>query len=182
MTEDIRTAIRDKALAIGFDAIGFAPADAGERARSALARFVEQGYHGDMGWMAESADRRADPRALWPETRSVIVLAQSYAPPGDPRHGLSGRGEISVYAANKDYHDLVKNRLKQLARWLHEDRGAAVKVFVDTAPVLEKALAQQAGLGWTGRHTNLVSREHGSWLFLGEVFTDLEIPPDIPSE
>jgi epoxyqueuosine reductase len=136
-----------------------------------------------MGWMEARADQRADPRALWPEARSVIALGLSYAPETDPLESLAwqDRATISVYARNRDYHDVVKKRLKALARWIvAEYAGAGVKVFVDTAPVMEKPLAQQAGLGWQGKHTNLVSRTHGSWLFLGEIYTTLDLSPDAP--
>jgi epoxyqueuosine reductase len=137
--------------------------------------------HGGMGWMEARADQRADPRALWPEARSVIALGLSYAPGTDPLESLAwrDRATISVYARNRDYHDVVKKRLKALARWMvTEYADAGVKVFVDTAPVMEKPLAQQAGLGWQGKHTNLVSREFGSWLFLGSIFTTLDLPAD----
>ncbi|MEX0366932.1 MAG: tRNA epoxyqueuosine(34) reductase QueG [Ruegeria sp.] len=145
-----------------------------------LAAFVEAGYHGQMGWMAERMHWRGDPAALWPEARSVIMLAESYAPDHDPRAVLEqrDRGAISVYAQNKDYHDLVKKRLKRLARWLIAEGGGEVKVFVDTAPVPEKALGQAAGLGWQGKHTNLLSRNWGNWAFIGSVFTSLELPVD----
>ena len=169
-----------------------------------LAAFVAAGYHGQMGWMEERMQWRGDPHALWPQARSVIMLAESYAPGHDPREILEhpDRGAISVYAQNKDYHDIVKKRLKRLARWLIEvvEKGGnrdaetgkwvplqmpdadrpEVKVFVDTAPVPEKALAQASGLGWQGKHTNLVSREFGNWAFLGSVFTTLELPVDTP--
>ena len=165
-----------------FDAVGFAPAATSEAAKQGLTDFLAQGWHGDMGWMAETAERRADPSALWPEARSVIVLAMNYGPAEDPMAllGHPARGSISVYARNRDYHDTLKRRLKRLARWLVEREGCQVKVFVDTAPVMEKPLAQAAGLGWQGKHTNLLSRELGNWLFLGSVFTDLELAPDAP--
>ena len=174
--------IRDKALTLEFDAVGFAPANVGAREQARLDAFLAAGQHGDMTWMAETAERRRDPRALWPEARSVIVLAANYAPSSDPLDDLQARdrGNISVYARNRDYHDLVKKRLKQLGRWLAGEFDCAVKVFVDTAPVLEKPLAQAAGLGWQGKHSNLVSQEFGSWLFLGEIFTTLVIEPDAP--
>ncbi|HEX6980755.1 MAG TPA: tRNA epoxyqueuosine(34) reductase QueG [Alphaproteobacteria bacterium] len=180
METDPRQQIRDRALALGFDVVGFARADMGAAAKARLAEFVAAGLHGDMGWMADTAERRADPRVLWPEARSVVVLGVNYGPATDPLAGLArrDRGTISVYAQNRDYHDTVKKRLKALARWMHETFGHAVKVFVDTAPVMEKPLAQAAGLGWQGKHTNLVSRGFGSWLFLGEVFTTLVLAPD----
>lgn len=147
-----------------------------------LAAFVEAGYHGQMGWMAERMHWRGNPAALWPEAQSVVMLAESYTPEHDPMTILShrDRGAISVYAQNKDYHDLVKKRLKRLARWLIGEAGGEVKVFVDTAPVPEKALGQAAGLGWQGKHTNLVSRDWGNWAFIGSVFTTLELPADDP--
>ncbi|HZH26140.1 MAG TPA: tRNA epoxyqueuosine(34) reductase QueG [Azospirillaceae bacterium] len=177
-----RDRIVERALALGFDAVGFAPAAMAPAAKAALARFVAEGRHGSMGWMAETLDRRADPRVLWPEARTVVCLATNYAPDYDPLETLARAdvGTVSCYARNRDYHDLIKGRLKQLAGWMHGRLGAEVKVFVDTAPVLEKPLAQSAGLGWQGKHTNMVSRGFGSWTFLGEVFTTLEIPPDPP--
>ncbi|AWK85574.1 tRNA epoxyqueuosine(34) reductase QueG [Azospirillum thermophilum] len=178
----IREAIRDRALALGFDAVGFAPAELGPEARERLADYVRQGRHGDMGWMAERTEQRSHPRGLWPEARTAIVLGTSYAPHDDPRRLLDhpDRAVVSVYARNRDYHDLVKGRLKTLGQWLAHSYKAELKVFVDTAPVMEKPLAERAGLGWQGKHTNLVSRDHGSWLFLGEVYTTLELPPDPP--
>ncbi|MBO9448467.1 tRNA epoxyqueuosine(34) reductase QueG [Ruegeria sp. R14_0] len=145
-----------------------------------LEAFLEAGYHGQMGWMAERTHWRGNPAALWPEARSVIMLAESYSPEHDPTEILDqpDRAAISVYAQNKDYHDLVKKRLKRLARWLIAEAGGEVKVFVDTAPVSEKALGQAAGLGWQGKHTNLVSRDWGNWAFLGSVFTTLDLPTD----
>ncbi len=156
------------------DAIGHVPDD--------LAAFVAQGHHGQMRWMAERMDWRGNPAALWPEARSIIVLAESYTPETDPRATLDApeTGTVSVYARGKDYHDIVKKRLKRLARWLIAEAGGEVKVFVDTAPVPEKALGHAAGLGWQGKHTNLVSREWGNWAFLGSVFTTLELPADPP--
>ncbi|KIC32847.1 tRNA epoxyqueuosine(34) reductase QueG [Leisingera sp. ANG-S5] len=147
-----------------------------------LQAFLDAGYHGQMGWMAERSHWRGDPAQLWPEARSVIMLAESYTPDEDPMAvvGQADRGAVSVYARNKDYHDLVKKRLKRLARWLIAEAGAdcEVKVFVDTAPVPEKALGMAAGLGWQGKHSNLVSRDWGNWAFLGSVFTTLELPAD----
>ena len=177
-----RQQIRDKALSLGFDAVGFARAELGPVAKDRLAAFVAEGLHGDMGWMADTAARRGDPTVLWPAARTVVVLGANYGPASDPLAALQrrGHGTVSVYAQGRDYHDLVKKRLKALARWMHEGLGADVKVFVDTAPVMEKPLAQAAALGWQGKHTNLVSREFGSWLFLGEVFTTLELAPDAP--
>ncbi|WP_171103912.1 tRNA epoxyqueuosine(34) reductase QueG [Ruegeria sp. HKCCD7255] len=145
-----------------------------------LQAFLDAGYHGQMEWMAERSHWRGNPAALWPEAKSVIMLAESYSPEHDPTEILQHPqlGAISVYAQNKDYHDLVKKRLKRLARWLIAEAGGEVKVFVDTAPVPEKALGQAAGLGWQGKHTNLVSRELGNWVFLGSVFTTLDLPED----
>jgi epoxyqueuosine reductase len=176
-----KDAIRDRALALGFDAVGFAPAALGPEARARLGAFIAAGQHGDMGWLADRADQRAHPQALWAEARSVIALGVSYAPADDPLANLAHpeRGNISVYARHRDYHDVVKGMLKHLAQFVAAS-GPAVKVFVDTAPVMEKPLAAAAGLGWQGKHTNLVSRAHGSWLFLGEVYTTLALPPDAP--
>ena len=177
-----RALIRDKALALGFDAVGFARAELGEEARARLAEFLAAGRHGDMGWLAERAAQRGDPRALWPEAISAIALGLNYAPAEDPLATLArpDRGNVSVYARNRDYHDVVKGRLKHLGQFIVSRFGGGVKVFTDTAPVMEKPLAAQAGLGWQGKHTNLVSRAHGSWLFLGEVYTTLDLPPDAP--
>jgi len=179
---DPKLAIRDRALALGFDAVGFAPAALGPEARTRLADFITAGQHGDMGWLAERTEQRSHPQALWAEARSVVALGLSYAPGGDPLAtlGQADRGNVSVYARNRDYHDVVKGMLKHLAQFIAGRFGPAVKVFVDTAPVMEKPLAARAGLGWQGKHTNLVSRTHGSWLFLGEIYTTLELPPDPP--
>jgi epoxyqueuosine reductase len=164
----------------GFDAFGVTRPDAIAGAR--LRAFLAAGSHGDMDWMARNADRRGDPRLLWPEVRAIVMLGLNYGPDDDPLAILQQRlrGAISVYAQGDDYHDLIKPRLKALARMLVEQAGGEVKVFVDTAPVMEKPLAEAAGLGWQGKHTNLVSRAHGSWLFLGAIFTTLELPPDAP--
>ena len=179
---DPRPLIRDKALSLGFDAIGFATADLAPEARTRLGAFLAAGQHGDMGWLADRAEQRSHPKALWAEAKSVIALGLSYAPSDDPLASLSqpDRGTVSVYARNRDYHDLVKGKLKHLAQFVVSRFGPAVKVFVDTAPVMEKPLAEKAGIGWQGKHTNLVSRSHGSWLFLGEIYTTLEINPDEP--
>lgn len=170
--------LREKSRALGFDACAIAPADVSHE--EALRTYLGEGRHASMEWMASRVEQRASPRGLWPQARSVVCLATSYAPEGDPLATLSrpGRGNISVYARNRDYHDLIKGRLKHLAQFLA--RFGQVKVFVDTAPVMEKPLAQQAGLGWQGKHTNLVSRRFGSWLLLGEIYTDLALPPDPP--
>ena len=157
-------------------------ADAAPQAKARLAQFLLEGQHGDMDWMARTAARRGDPRALWREVRSIIMLGLNYAGEEDPLAILERRtrGAISVYARGDDYHDVIKPRLKALAGWLAGAAGGDVKVFVDTAAVMEKPLAQAAGIGWQGKHTNLVSRRLGSWLFLGAIFTTLELPPDAP--
>ena len=154
--------------------------DAIPRAKEALARFLAEGQHGDMDWLAETAGRRGEPHALWPDVRSIVMLGVNYGPARDPLAILNerGRGAISVYAQGDDYHDVIKPKLKALARWLVAQAGGDVKVFVDTAAVMEKPLAASAGLGWQGKHTNLVSRRFGSWLFLGAIFTTLELPAD----
>jgi epoxyqueuosine reductase len=173
--------LKDKAAEIGFAACGIARADAAPAAGARLREWLAEGAHGSMIWMEERAHHRESPAALWPEVRSVIALGMSYAPAADPL-ALAGEGEvgrISVYAQGGDYHDVIKRRLKELARWLvGAAPGADVKVFVDTAPVMEKPLAEAAGLGWQGKHTNLVSRSHGSWLFLGAIYTTLDLAPD----
>jgi epoxyqueuosine reductase len=171
--EGPRQQIRARALALGFDAVGFARAALSDEAKSGLEGFIAAGYHGDMGWLAEKAARRRDPQTLWPEARSVVVLGLNYG--ADDSSTPPEAGNISIYARNRDYHDLIKKKLKALGRWMGENFGCAIKVFVDTAPVMEKPLAQAAGIGWQGKHTNLVSRDFGSWLFLGEVFTDLDL-------
>ncbi|PZQ52551.1 MAG: tRNA epoxyqueuosine(34) reductase QueG [Rhodovulum sulfidophilum] len=172
--------IRARALGEGFSACGFCAPDAIPLARARLDAFVEQGRHGTMGWMAERMRWRGDPAALWPEARTVIMLAEVYTPDDDPLALLSqpDRGNVSVYARGRDYHDTVKKRLKRLGRWLVAETGAEIKVFVDTAPVMEKPLGQAAGLGWQGKHTNLVGRRLGSWFFLGAIFTTLDLPRD----
>ncbi|GBQ08385.1 tRNA epoxyqueuosine(34) reductase QueG [Acetobacter cerevisiae] len=216
--EKLAARIREKALALGFDAIGFCPAHLGPEVRDRLTDFLANGYHGEMGWLADRADQRTQPTTLWPEARTVIALGLSYAPEGDPLATLSqpDRGNISVYARHRDYHDLIKGMLKHLAQFVVREgtleaaraltaaqrrnthsnqhntpdqhpakelrpQPPGVKVFVDTAPVAEKPLAEQAGLGWQGKHTNLVSRSHGSWLFLGEIYTTLALPTSPPS-
>jgi epoxyqueuosine reductase len=178
---DIREAIRAEALARGFDAIGFAEARLADSARADLAEFLARGYHGEMEWLASHAERRGDPGTLWRDARTVVVLGMNYG--GEP-DGETDRdsGVVSIYARGLDYHDTVKKRLKSLARWIAGCWPSELKVFVDTAPVMEKPLARQAGLGWQGKHTNLVSREFGSWLFLGEIYLSLELKPDAPEE
>ncbi|HWA89924.1 MAG TPA: tRNA epoxyqueuosine(34) reductase QueG [Rhizomicrobium sp.] len=180
---DPRETIRARALAEGFDTIRFAAAQAPRDAAQRLQTFLGEGRHGTMDWLERNAERRADPLALWPEAKSIVVLGTNYGPARDPLLALKDRdvGNISVYAQGSDYHDVVKARLKRLASGIARDFQADVKVFVDTAPVLEKPLAEAAGMGWQGKHTNLVSREFGSWLFLGSVFTTLEIESD-PAE
>lgn len=178
----LKARLVEQALAEGFVACRVCrPGDVPEVA-ARLAAFLQAGYQGQMAWLGERTHWRGNPAALWPEARSVIMLAESYAPRHDPLAGLSrkDRGVISVYAQNRDYHDLVKKRLKRLARWLIDQAGGDVKVFVDTAPVPEKPLGQAAGLGWQGKHGNLVSREWGNWAFLGSVFTTLKIEADAP--
>ena len=177
---DPKARIRSKALELGFHAVGFAPAHLGPEIGERLAAFLAAGQHGEMAWMAERAEQRVHPRSLWPEAATVIALGLSYAPNDDPLAvlGQTDRGGISVYARHRDYHDVLKGMLKHLAAFIASRFGADVKVFVDTAPVMEKPLAQQAGLGWQGKHTNLVSRAHGSWLLLGEVMTTLPLAPD----
>ena len=174
--------IRDQAVALGFDAVGFAPARLGPEARARLVTFLAAGHHGDMGWMAERTELRSDPAALWPAAGTVVALGLSYAPEGDALATLQrpDRGNISVYARHRDYHDVVRGKLKHLAQFIVSRFGGDARVFVDTAPVMEKPLAERAGLGWQGKHTNLVSRAHGSWLFLGEVFTSLVLAPSAP--
>ena len=178
---DLKAAIREEALRLGFDGVGFAAAASSAEAKAGLADFLDQGMHGDMGWLEANADRRADPKRLWPDAKSVVVVAMSYAPPENPlaTPRAPERGEISVYArTTRDYHDVLKSRLKQLAHWVHQKHDADVKVFVDTAPVMEKHLAERAGVGWQGKHTNVVSRGLGNWFFLGEMFTDADLTPD----
>lgn len=177
-----------QARAEGFARMGICAPDAIPEAAARLARYVAEGRHGQMGWMEERMHWRGDPAALWPEARSVVMLAEVYTPAADPLTVLErrDRGAVSVYAQGRDYHDLVKRRLKRVGRWLLDTAtrrgapGAAIKVFVDTAPVMEKPLGAAAGLGWQGKHTNLLGRELGSWFFLGAIFTTLELPRDAP--
>jgi epoxyqueuosine reductase len=175
--------IREFARELGFVACGFARADAAPEAGSNLMRWLAEGRHGSMQWIEARAHQRIAPTALWPEAKSVIALGMSYAPDRNPleraEDGTVGR--ISVYAQGRDYHDTVKKALKALARWMVDRAGGELKVFVDTAPVMEKPLSAAAGIGWQGKHTNLVSREHGSWLFLGIILTSLELQPDQPA-
>ena len=178
----IKDEIRAEALKLGFSACGFADAAAAWPNGEWLRDFVEAERHGAMGWMEETLERRAHPTAMWTEARSAVVLGVNYGPDIDPLEQLEAtdRAAISVYAQGDDYHDVIKKRLKELAGWMHRRFGHEVKVFVDTAPLMEKPLAQRAGLGWQGKHTNLVSRQFGSWLFLGSVLTTLDLPPDAP--
>jgi epoxyqueuosine reductase len=174
----IRDAIRAKALELGFDAVGFAKAALAPDAQENLKQFIAQGLHGEMDWMPAKADRRRDPKVLWPDAKSVVVLGLNYGPEDAAIDLRPDRANISVYARHRDYHDILKKKLKALGRWIAETQKTEVKVFVDTAPVMEKPLAQAGGIGWQGKHTNLVSRELGSWLFLGEVFLALDLEGD----
>ncbi len=176
--------MEEKARELGFSAVGFAGADAAPKSAERLREWLASGAHGDMIWMEETAERRASPVGLWPDVRSIISLGMSYAPTADPL-ALANEPEtarISVYAQGADYHDVIKKALKALARWLVAEAGGALKVFVDTAPVMEKPLAEAAGLGWQGKHTNLVSRTEGSWLFLGAIYSTLELEPSQPHQ
>src|SRR5579885_1217637 len=166
----LKTRIFERARALGFDAVGVAAPELPERACARMLEFIGQGEHGDMAWMQEKAHLRADPKALWPEVKSIVMLGHNYGPAHDPMQQLQHRnyGVISAYAQNRDYHDVMKKRMRQLARWMAEEFSCGVKIFVDTAPIMEKPLAEAAGLGWGGKHTCIVSREYGSWLFLGE--------------
>jgi epoxyqueuosine reductase len=177
---DLKTTFAHEARTLGFDCIGVTAPDAILGAGQHFREFIASGAHGDMDWLAANPERRADPRGLWPGVRSVIMLGVNYGPDGNPLAILERRerGAISAYAQGDDYHDIIKKRLKALARWLVAATGQEVKVFVDTAAVMEKPLGQAAGLGWQGKHTNLVSREFGSWLFLGAIFTATDLPPD----
>jgi epoxyqueuosine reductase len=178
----IKSRIREKALSMGFAAVGFARAESAEKTRQGLADFLAEGRHGDMDWMAATPERRESPVGLWSGTRSVIVLALDYGPPSDPLVHLKRpeRGVIAAYAKGRDYHLVAKRLLKELGSWVATTFDCQIKHFVDTAPVMEKPLAEAAGLGWQGKHTNLVSRDFGSWLFLTEIFTDLDLPADEP--
>lgn len=177
--------LKAKAAELGFAACGICDADAAPEAGERLRAWLDQGHHGDMLWMEARADQRASPKGLWPEVRSVIVLGMSYAPATDPMAlaAQPERGRISAYAQGRDYHDVVKSALKALARWMVEQEGAgALKVFVDTAPVMEKPLSAAAGIGWQGKHTNIISRSHGNWLFLGAIYVDAALMPDAPTQ
>lgn len=185
--QDLKTRLIERALAEGFSKARVTRPDAIPEAMGRLRAFLDAGMQGEMGWMAERTAWRGDPSALWPEARSVVMLAEVYTPESDPRAATrrTGHGAISAYAQGKDYHDLVKRRLKRVGRWLLEAAKAEggtgeIKVFVDTAPVMEKPLAQAAGLGWQGKHTNLLARDLGNWFFLGAIFTTLDLAPDAP--
>ena len=180
--EALKESIAARARLLGFDVMRVAAAEAPPYARQRLEAWLAEGRHGSMDWMLTTAERRADPKVLWPEARSVIMLGMNYGPKDDPLASLSrkDRGTISVYARGRDYHDVIKGKLKELAGFVAARGGGDVKVFVDTAPVMEKPLAEAAGLGWQGKHTVLVSREFGNWLFLGSIFTTAELPPDAP--
>ncbi len=182
VTGDLKERLAARASAEGFAALRICRPDAVPEVPQRLTAFLEAGRHGQMSWMERRADWRGDPGKLWPEARSVVMLAEPYTPEHDPLEDLkhSDRGVISVYARGRDYHDVAKKRLKRLARWLVAETACEVKVFVDTAPVAEKALGQAAGLGWQGKHTNLLSRDLGNWFFLGAIFTTLDLPADEP--
>ncbi|AMK16519.1 MULTISPECIES: tRNA epoxyqueuosine(34) reductase QueG [Sphingobium] len=181
-TETLEQRLKEQAQRLGFAACAIARADAAPEAGQRLRQWLDKGRHGEMLWMEERAEQRASPKGLWPDVRSVIMLGMSYAPGRDPLAlaDVGDRGRISVYAQGRDYHDVVKKGLKSLARWLVEQQQSALKVFVDTAPVMEKPLAAAAGLGWQGKHSNLVSRAHGSWLFLGAIYSEIALEPDAP--
>jgi epoxyqueuosine reductase len=177
---ELKAALIAEARALGFDAVRVTRADLAEEISTGLDSYIAAGSHGDMDWLAHEPERRRHPRGLWPEARSVIVLGVNYGPETDPLSALAhkDKGVVASYALGKDYHDVIKKRLKALGRWLGDASGLPLKVFVDTAPVMEKPLAQAAGMGWQGKHTNLVSRDFGSWLFLGEIFTAADLPAD----
>lgn len=178
--QSLKREIDQRARALGFDVVGIALPDDLDPAATRFSAFLDQGMVGDMQWLQERSEWRRHPKKMWPACKSIIMLGANYGPATDPLalQDEPKRGVISVYARNKDYHDVLKGRLKQLGGWLHGKHDAEIKVFVDTAPVLEKPLAEMAGLGWQGKHTNLVSGDFGSWLFLGAIFTDLDIAPD----
>lgn len=180
--EDLKARLLNEATEAGFAMARVCAPDAVPEVPERLSAFLEAGRHGQMAWLEDRANWRGDPSALWPEAKSIVMLAEPYTPDHDPLEDLKNldRGVVSVYARNKDYHDVVKKRLKRVARWLVAEAGCDVKVFVDTAPVPEKALGQAAGLGWQGKHTNLLSRDLGNWFFLGAIFTTLKLDPDFP--
>jgi len=180
MSASLEQQLKDMAHSVGFEVTRITEPYGLEKAAEELDYFIDQGRHGEMAWMKEKQDRRSDPRTLWPDVNSIIMLGMNYGPDHDPMDilGHSDRGGISVYAQGTDYHNIIKKKLKQIARWFHQTTGAEVKVFVDTAPVMEKPLAEKAGIGWQGKHTNLVSRDLGSWLFLGSIFTTAKLAYD----
>ena len=182
ISDDPKPRIIARARRLGFDVVGFASASDPWPAGDRLRAFVAEGLHGQMDWMAETLERRAHPTGMWPEARTAVMLGVNYGPDSNPLEALARRSHaaISAYAQGDDYHPLIKGRLKNLAGWMKAKFGGEVKVFVDTAPLMEKPLAQRAGLGWQGKHTNLVSRDLGSWLFLGSVLASVEIEPDAP--
>ncbi|NMM43562.1 tRNA epoxyqueuosine(34) reductase QueG [Rhodospirillaceae bacterium KN72] len=184
MSDAIKAEIREKALSEGFSTVGFAPVTMGQREQARLEAFVANGEYGEMAWMAERMHHRREPQGLWPEVKTVLVLGLDYTPDENPLWLLERTSEanISCYARNRDYHDLIKKRLKRIARWMVDRFGGDVKVFVDTAPVLEKPLGALSGIGWQGKHSVLVSRHFGSWLFLGEIYMTLEMAPDTPEK
>jgi len=177
---DIRKSLEAKAFELGFDQFGITEAQTSDSVVEGFRRFIKLGRHATMNWLADRMPQREQPRTLWPEAKSVIMLGVNYGPAADPRllFDQKNMANISVYARGKDYHDLVKKRLKALARWMVVEYGCDLKVFVDTAPVPEKPLAAAAGLGWQGKHTNMVSSQFGSWLFLGAIYTDMDLPAD----
>ena len=176
LAERLKQRARDE----GFDAVRIAKAQSDPQAAANLQQFIAEGLHGDMGWMAETEERRSDPSILWPEAKSAIMLALNYGQDSNPLERLAqrGNGVISIYAQGRDYHDVIKGKLKRLAQWLAHEAGAGVKIFADTAPLMEKPLAARAGVGWQGKHTNLLSRELGSWFFIGAILTTAELPED----
>ena len=182
MADDLKKIIREQAHGLGFDAVGFADAEADPKDARALSRFLADGRQGDMAWLNNDDGRRGDPKALMPEAKTVIVLGANYGPHEDPLETLArpDRGAISIYAQGRDYHHVLKKKCKQLGRWIADNHGGGIKVFVDTAPVMEKPLAARAGVGWQGKHTNLLNRDFGSWLFLGEILTTVALPADAP--
>ncbi len=184
MGQSLKRYIGQQAEALGFDAIRVTSADAPQELGAALDAFVAQGRQGDMHWLKDTAERRKSPRSLWPDVRSIVLVGMNYGGNADPLASLrnTSRGAVSIYAKRTDYHDVIKGKLKQLAGQIQAMAGGDVKVFVDTAPVMEKPLAAKAGLGWQGKHTNLVSRRFGSWLFLGSIFTTAAIEADLPEE
>ncbi len=181
---ELRSRLESQASELGFDSLGICAPDAISEAPERLQAFLDQDHHGQMGWLEDRKTWRSNPAALWPEARSIIMLSDVYGPEGNPLSLLEDgeRGYISVYARGRDYHDVIKKRLKRLGRWLIEQEPCEIKVFVDTAPVMEKPLAQAAGLGWQGKHTNLLSRDLGNWFFLGAIFTTLDLPKDTPEQ